>query len=60
MINDYSKTDPNFQAIILRYYNPVGAHSSGLIGDDPNVTYLNLVPLFQKVAIGEIPKLVIL
>ena len=59
MINDYSKTDPDFQAIILRYFNPVGAHASGLIGDDPKGTYLNLVPLIQKVAIGEVTKLLI-
>ena len=43
----------------MRYFNPVGAHSSGLIGDDPKGTYFNLVPLIQKVAIGEIPKLLI-
>ena len=55
IINDYSKADPSFKAIILRYFNPVGAHSSGLIGEDPNGIPDNLVPFIQKVVIGEQP-----
>ena len=55
IITDYSRSDPEFQAIILRYFNPVGAHSSGLIGEDPNGIPDNLVPFIQKVVTGVLP-----
>ena len=44
---------------ILRYFNPVGAHSSGFIGDDPQGTPQNLMPLIEQVAVGRIPDLTI-
>lgn len=46
----------NWNILILRYFNPVGAHSSGLIGEDPNGIPNNLMPSIQKVAIGELEK----
>ena len=53
IIKDFSKTDSSFNAIILRYFNPIGAHSSGLIGEDPNDVPNNLMPYILKVATGE-------
>lgn len=55
IITDYSKAEPLFQGAILRYFNPVGAHSSGLIGEDPNGIPNNLVPFIQKVVTGQLP-----
>lgn len=46
-----------WQIILLRYFNPVGAHSSGSIGEDPNGTPNNLMPYITQVAIGKLPKL---
>ncbi|MBQ3409981.1 GDP-mannose 4,6-dehydratase, partial [Candidatus Saccharibacteria bacterium] len=46
-------------AVILRYFNPVGAHPSGLIGEDPNGIPNNLMPVIMKVHSGEIPELAI-
>lgn len=57
VIYDYSKANSAFQAIILRYFNPVGAHPSGLIGEDPNGIPDNLVPFIQKVVTGRLEKL---
>ncbi|MFZ2718988.1 MAG: UDP-glucose 4-epimerase GalE, partial [Candidatus Absconditicoccaceae bacterium] len=47
----------NFNSVILRYFNPIGAHSSGLIGETPKGIPSNLVPFVYKVAKGEIGKL---
>ncbi len=44
---------------ILRYFNPVGAHASGLIGDDPRGTPQNLMPIMERVALGALPSLMI-
>jgi UDP-glucose 4-epimerase len=44
---------------ILRYFNPVGAHSSGLIGDDPHGMPQNLMPVIEQVAVGHLPELTI-
>lgn len=49
--------DPAFSAILLRYFNPVGAHESGCIGEDPNGIPNNLVPFLSKLAIGELKTL---
>lgn len=49
-----SKTDSRWSIALLRYFNPVGAHSSGLIGEDPHGTPNNLLPYISKVAIGQI------
>ena len=57
ILNDLSVSDPNFSIVILRYFNPIGAHKSGLIGDNPNGIPNNLMPYICKVAIGELPKL---
>jgi UDP-glucose 4-epimerase len=57
MIEDYSATLPGFKAAVLRYFNPVGAHSSGEIGEDPNGIPDNLVPFVCQVAKGKLEKL---
>ena len=57
VIKDYANSDNSFEAIILRYFNPVGAHFSGLIGEDPNGIPDNLVPFIQKVVTGQQPLL---
>ena len=49
--------DPEIIPIILRYFNPVGAHESGLIGEDPNGIPNNLLPYISQVAIGKLPQL---
>jgi len=57
IIKDLCTTDPEFSAVILRYFNPVGAHPSGLIGENPNDKPNNLMPIIMKVATGEFPEL---
>jgi UDP-glucose 4-epimerase len=53
IIRDYSMSAPRFEASILRYFNPIGAHSSGLIGEDPSGIPNNLMPYLSQVAIGK-------
>ena len=50
ILNDVAKTDNNWSIAILRYFNPIGAHKSALIGEDPNDTPNNLMPYIVKVA----------
>ncbi len=50
-------SDPGFSAVLLRYFNPIGAHPSGLIGERPNGIPNNLMPYIMKVARGELPHL---
>ncbi len=50
-------SDSEFSAILLRYFNPIGAHKSGLIGEDPQGIPNNLMPYIMKVAAGELPYL---
>lgn len=57
ILEDYSLSDPSFSAVILRYFNPIGAHPSGLLGEDPNGIPNNLMPYISQVAIGKLPKL---
>ena len=57
IIKDYSAANPSFKATILRYFNPIGAHKSGLIGEDPNGIPNNLMPIIMRVADGRIAKL---
>ena len=57
IIRSYAKTDLDFNAIILRYFNPVGAHESGLIGENPCGLPANLMPYITNVAIGKLKKL---
>ena len=57
ILKDLAKADPEFNIAILRYFNPVGAHESGTIGEDPNGIPYNLCPYITKVAIGKLPYL---
>lgn len=57
ILKDVAISDPEFSATILRYFNPVGAHPSGLLGENPNGRPNNLMPIIMKVATGEIPEL---
>ncbi|GAA5138934.1 UDP-glucose 4-epimerase GalE [Thalassotalea piscium] len=54
---DLAKSDPQWSIACLRYFNPIGAHSSGLIGENPNGIPNNLLPYVAQVAIGRLPKL---
>lgn len=51
-LNDLCKADNSWEVIILRYFNPIGAHSSGLIGEDPIGIPNNLLPYISQVAVG--------
>ncbi len=57
ILKDVCRADKDFSATILRYFNPVGCHPSGLLGEDPNDIPNNLMPIIMKVSIGEIPEL---
>ena len=59
LIRSLAKVNPDFSAVILRYFNPVGAHPSGLLGEDPNGKPENLMPFISQVAVGKIKKLFI-
>lgn len=57
ILADTTKAFPQFNAVVLRYFNPVGAHESGLIGEDPNGIPNNLMPFISQVAVGKRPEL---
>lgn len=57
MLRDLAISDPRWRIAILRYFNPVGAHESGLIGEDPNGIPDNLIPYIAQVAVGKLPEL---
>jgi UDP-glucose 4-epimerase len=57
ILKDVAEAEPEFEVTILRYFNPVGSHPSGLIGEDPNDIPNNLMPIIMKVSTGEIEKL---
>lgn len=57
VLRDISKSDSTWQVAILRYFNPIGAHNSGLIGEDPNGIPNNLAPYVAQVAVGKLPQL---
>ena len=57
ILRDYAKADEKFKVIALRYFNPVGAHESGMIGEDPNGIPNNLLPYIAQVAIGKLESL---
>ena len=59
ILRDYCAENPDFSAVLLRYFNPIGAHESGLLGDDPNGIPNNLMPYVARVAAGQLPKLTI-
>ncbi|MDE7209722.1 MAG: UDP-glucose 4-epimerase GalE, partial [Clostridia bacterium] len=57
ILKDIYKADNSFNIALLRYFNPIGAHKSGLIGEDPNGIPNNLMPYITQVAIGKLQKL---
>ena len=57
ILQDVYKSDNEWNVMLLRYFNPIGAHQSGRIGEDPNGIPNNLLPYITKVAIGELPQL---
>ena len=59
ILTDYCTAHPDFCAVLLRYFNPIGAHESGLLGDDPNGIPNNLMPYIGRVAAGKLEKLTI-
>ncbi|MDE7163687.1 MAG: UDP-glucose 4-epimerase GalE [Clostridia bacterium] len=56
MLEDIYKSDSDWTVVLLRYFNPVGAHESGLIGEDPQGIPNNLTPYIARVAIGSLPE----
>jgi len=57
ILRDVAATNPAWHVALLRYFNPVGAHPSGLIGEDPNGIPNNLVPYIAQVAVGKLKEL---
>ncbi len=57
ILNDICQADSEFRAVALRYFNPIGAHKSGLLGEDPNGIPNNLLPYIGQVAIGKLQQL---
>ena len=57
VLQDLYTSDPSWDIALLRYFNPVGAHASGLIGEDPNGIPNNLMPFITQVAVGKRPEL---
>jgi UDP-glucose 4-epimerase len=57
ILTDIHTADPSFKVVLLRYFNPVGAHASGLIGEDPGGIPNNLMPYISQVAVGTLPHL---
>ena len=55
ILTDIHTADPSWNVILLRYFNPIGAHKSGLIGEDPKGIPNNLVPYVAQVAVGKLP-----
>ena len=59
ILSDIQKADPEWNVILLRYFNPIGAHKSGLIGENPNGIPNNLMPYITQVAVGKREKLTV-
>jgi UDP-glucose 4-epimerase len=57
ILTDAAAADPAWSVALLRYFNPIGAHESGLIGEDPQGIPNNLLPYVAKVATGELPEI---
>ena len=57
VLRDLAAADPSWKITLLRYFNPVGAHPSGLIGEDPRGIPNNLMPYVSQVAVGRLPEL---
>ncbi|MDD3123922.1 MAG: UDP-glucose 4-epimerase GalE [Candidatus Izemoplasmatales bacterium] len=54
ILKDYQKANPDFSVCLLRYFNPIGAHKSGLLGEEPKGIPNNLLPYINQVAIGKL------
>ena len=52
ILTDIQKADPEWNVVLLRYFNPIGAHKSGLIGENPNGIPNNLMPYITQVAVA--------
>jgi len=59
MLDDVASSRSGFQAVMLRYFNPVGAHQSGILGEDPAGIPNNLVPYVSQVAVGKLKELAV-
>ena len=57
ILRDLARADPRWNIVLLRYFNPVGAHASGQIGEDPDGLPNNLMPFISQVAVGRLPRL---
>ena len=57
ILRDLQAADPAWRVVLLRYFDPVGAHPSGLIGEDPQGIPNNLMPFVSQVAVGRLPRL---
>ena len=57
MLKDVAKNDKSWNIVLLRYFNPIGAHKSGLIGEDPQGIPNNLMPYITQVAVGKLQQL---
>ena len=57
ILQDVYTSDNDWSVMLLRYFNPIGAHQSGLIGEDPNGIPNNIMPYITQVALGKLPKL---
>ena len=57
ILTDHAAANPEWKVVLLRYFNPIGAHPSGLIGEDPKGIPNNLVPFVSQVAVGKRPAL---
>ena len=57
LLQDLAASDPRWRVLCLRYFNPVGAHESGMIGEDPRNVPNNLMPFVAQVAVGRLPRL---
>ena len=59
ILRDHTAAYPDFSAVLLRYFNPIGAHESGLLGEDPNGIPNNLMPYIARVAAGKLEQLTV-
>jgi UDP-glucose 4-epimerase len=59
ILRDLYVSEPDWRIVLLRYFNPVGAHASGRIGEDPNGIPNNIMPYIAKVAVGSLPEILV-
>ncbi|MCC5881596.1 MAG: UDP-glucose 4-epimerase GalE [Halomonas sp.] len=59
LLTDLQVAEPGWSVVLLRYFNPIGAHPSGVIGEDPRGLPNNLMPFISQVAVGRLPELAI-